>query len=126
MSEKGKSDISFDEWLKRKKGTTQQAQTRAEAFKDGSPEKSSMGAKNGFAWIEQSFSELNDVFKAIEFIYEANEKLAKKVQGILALSLGLPLSAKWEEVETRAKEFGEFVTHLINKAKEERELERLR
>ena len=121
MVEKSKPEASMEDWLKKKQQDTNNSRVRAEAFHDTANEIAALNAKDGFSWIVYAMRELNNLYTVVEMLNGDGKMLEERVRAILASSLGLGGDSNWEQINARAKEFGEFAQSLIEKGKEEKE-----
>jgi hypothetical protein len=121
MKEKSTPEVSLEEWLKQKQQDTNNKRVRAEAFHDTTPDLAPMNAKDTFSWLVYTLREVNNLYTVLEMMNGDGKILEKRVRDILALSLGLSGDSAWEQINARAKEFGEFAQSLIDKGKEEKE-----
>jgi hypothetical protein len=121
MKEKSTPEVSLEEWLKQKQQDTNNQRVRAEAFHDTTPDLAPMSAKSAFSWIKYTMEELDNLYTVLDMINGDGKNLEKRVRNILASSLGLSGDSTWEQINGRAKEFGEFAQSLIEKGKEEKE-----
>jgi hypothetical protein len=122
MNKKSTPEVSFEEWLKKKQQDTNNQRVRAEAFRDTAPDLAPMNAKSTWSWLVYTLEEVNNVYTVLEMMNGDGKTLEKRIRDILASSLGLSGDSKWEQINVRAKEFGEFAQSLVDKGKEEKEL----
>lgn len=121
MSENNTSSFSLEDWLKKKQQETNNQRVRVEAFHDTTGDLQVMNAKSTWAWLKYTMQELNNLFTVLDMINEDYFNLERSVRDILASSLGLSGDSSWEQINVRAKEFGDFAQSLIEKGKEEKE-----
>jgi len=121
MSERHKSEPSFEEWAKERLEYVKKSRNRAEAFRDVA-EDSILGAKIGFEWIALILSEIESLYSALivmdgnqEDLNENNVYLKDVVKSSLGLSDSLVTK---EQLNERASEFGEFVQGIIDRQNE--------
>lgn len=113
--------ITFKEWLKKQQEQMNKTIVRTETL----GETASEDWKGYFNSFKGVFTDLHDLYWAVEFLYDKSKMASKEsdnkietIEQVMKKILGLRDGASEKEFKDRAEEFGKFVEQLIKKRKE--------